>query len=43
MVGGMQNYALVGERPFLVLDVQPQLPNEAPMGLVKHEDEDYYE
>ena len=40
MIGGMQNFALVGERPLLVLDTQPPLPNAAPMRLVKHENED---
>ena len=43
MAGSMQNFAPAGERPLLVLDVQPLLPNAAPVRLVEHEDEDNQE
>ena len=39
MVGGMQNYALVGERPLPMLDDLPSLPKAAPIRLVEHENE----
>ena len=42
-VGNVPNYALASERPLLVLDAQPPLPNAAPVRLVEHEDEDNQE
>ena len=43
MGGNMPNYAPASERPLLVLDAQPPLPNAAPIRLVQHEDEDNQE
>ena len=43
MGGDEPNYALASERPFLVLDAQPPLPNATPVRLVEHEDEDNQE
>ena len=43
MGGNMQNYAPAGERPLLVLDAQPPLPNAAPIRLVEHEEDDNQE
>ena len=43
MGGNVQNYALPGERPVLVLDAQPPLPNAAPVRLVEHKDDNNQE
>ena len=43
MGGNIQNFAPVRERPLLMLEAQPLLPNVAPIRLVEHEDKDNQE